>query len=513
MKIEIIVNSMEFMNNLKSIETDDDLDSFLNSTDLSFDLLDSILSSSNSENIPKSLFNLLLNSENAVIRMVSSQRLLKFCNMLSDVTRSAQDETKKIFLLQLLIKANDINAIPNPSFCVNAIQEPLIRSLQSDNIALYEEIENVIIILATSFPISIQNLQFDYNALDSEKATRYISLYAKLLGINEVLFDNCRRFKLIEPIMNLIHSDDILSKLVCYENMLPEFGKTANGTRYLVESGILQGILQIVNEYGSPTYDALLGEQALRTLCRIITSACKTIDFTAILGDNLNESVLLRDLLIAIKNMLHAETASDKVAGWSALCDLACLSPHIVKRISDDALLLEVMLALMDSTPQVQGVFLNGVAMIFEKHTAIEYDMVTDQAFAQKVLKDFFIKIGTIKGSVSTLAFLYEQLRKPVSETRHGSYRLMTTFVNFNPTFAIVSLFQLPGFYDYLIERSTEFSKEGKEWKYGLIAAIYGKATSAGIGLGDKIFASLKKIIDQGPFFIEFQMEDAQIAT
>ena len=71
----------------------------------------------------------------------------------------------------------------------------------------------------------------------------------------------------------------------------------------------------------------------------------------------------------------------------------------------------------------------------------------------------------------------------------------------------------LPGFYDYLIERSTEFSKEGKEWKYGLIAAIYGKATSAGIGLGDKIFASLKKIIDQGPFFIEFQMEDAQIAT
>ena len=68
------------------------------------------------------------------------------------------------------------------------------------------------------------------------------------------------------------------------------------------------------------------------------------------------------------------------------------------------------------------------------------------------------------------------------------------------------------GFYDYIHERSTEFSKEGKEWKYNLITVIHSKATSAGIALGDKIFASLNKIIDQGPYFIDFQMADAQTA-
>ena len=193
-------------------------------------------------------------------------------------------------------------------------------------------------------------------------------------------------------------------------------------------------------------------------------------------------------------------------------CDLASLSPHIVKRVCDDTPLMEIMLALMDSTPQVQGVFLNGVAMIFEKYTDIEYSTVSEQDLVHKVLKDFFIKIGNVKGSVSTLGFLYEQLRKPLSEIRHGSYRLMSAIVSFEPTFAIVSLFQLPGFYDYIHERSTEFSKEGKEWKYNLITVIHSKATSAGIALGDKIFASLNKIIDQGPYFIDFQMADAQTA-
>ena len=65
-----------------------------------------------------------------------------------------------------------------------------------------------------------------------------------------------------------------------------------------------------------------------------------------------------------------------------------------------------------------------------------------------------------------------------------------------------------PGFKEYVLDRSTEHSKEGKERKFELVQALAVSPTSVEI-LGQPYVVHLREYVNQGPFYVAAQSEVA----
>lgn len=67
---------------------------------------------------------------------------------------------------------------------------------------------------------------------------------------------------------------------------------------------------------------------------------------------------------------------------------------------------------------------------------------------------------------------------------------------------------ELPGFNEYILDRSTEKVKEGKDVKFGIVKILAESPTVADI-FGQPFYVKLKALCLQGPFYVEAQSEVA----
>ena len=77
-----------------------------------------------------------------------------------------------------------------------------------------------------------------------------------------------------------------------------------------------------------------------------------------------------------------------------------------------------------------------------------------------------------------------------------------------NQPWAARLLNQEPGFLEYLLDRSTERDKEGKETKFEVVKALSEAYCTAEI-FGNPALLSLKVYVREGPFYVRVQSEVA----
>ena len=69
-------------------------------------------------------------------------------------------------------------------------------------------------------------------------------------------------------------------------------------------------------------------------------------------------------------------------------------------------------------------------------------------------------------------------------------------------------------FFQYLRNRTTEFDKAGKEWKFALIGALWESLRQAGLQINtadeQEIRATLQSMVQQGPFYMPPRVEEPQ---
>ena len=63
-------------------------------------------------------------------------------------------------------------------------------------------------------------------------------------------------------------------------------------------------------------------------------------------------------------------------------------------------------------------------------------------------------------------------------------------------------------FFSYLQDRSTEYSKEGKDWKFSIILAVHLSPVKS--LLADEVVAKIESMVGQGPYFMPAAMGDVQ---
>lgn len=60
-----------------------------------------------------------------------------------------------------------------------------------------------------------------------------------------------------------------------------------------------------------------------------------------------------------------------------------------------------------------------------------------------------------------------------------------------------------PGFMEFLLNRSTERDKEGKEAKFAIIQSICQGGEDAKLAIGNVNFLKLRRYVNEGVFFVE----------
>jgi 26S proteasome non-ATPase regulatory subunit 5 len=104
-------------------------------------------------------------------------------------------------------------------------------------------------------------------------------------------------------------------------------------------------------------------------------------------------------------------------------------------------------------------------------------------------------------------------LDQPFPDLRYATFHVMQELAG-HP-WGVKALFAYPGFLEFLVNRSTETTKEGKEWKYTIIEAVVmgeRKDNRARDVLNEDAFGLLTAYLGQGVHYIQGELA-AKIAS
>ena len=147
-------------------------------------------------------------------------------------------------------------------------------------------------------------------------------------------------------------------------------------------------------------------------------------------------------------------------------------------------------------------------------------------------LKKFILDVISDIKNVNITDYLLKLATMPISSTRHAAVNLMRS-IALQPTgWGLQLLFQTTTssssssasssssynnnnnksgtkFYDYLFNRHTEYAKDGKDFKFALIQAIYHNPSK--IHLSQEINDKIQSMIQQGAYYLTPRTADPQL--
>lgn len=122
-----------------------------------------------------------------------------------------------------------------------------------------------------------------------------------------------------------------------------------------------------------------------------------------------------------------------------------------------------------------------------------------DAPAAQAVMA-FLAAVGASCGHAPADVFMHA-LRKPESAARQAALDALVAFASVPVEAVLRALYGTSGAGAYILDRSTESTKEGKERKFEIVAATLRNPVS--VALGDTFLVHLRTYYEQGPFYIK----------
>lgn len=101
----------------------------------------------------------------------------------------------------------------------------------------------------------------------------------------------------------------------------------------------------------------------------------------------------------------------------------------------------------------------------------------------------------------SILPILINIAKQPFVDLRLVAYRCLLELTR--STWALQAMNNEPGFIEFLLNRSTEKDKEGKEAKFGIIQSICQNDSQAKAALGNINYLKLRRYLNEGVFYVE----------
>ncbi|XP_022328656.1 26S proteasome non-ATPase regulatory subunit 5-like [Crassostrea virginica] len=315
---------------------------------------------------------------------------------------------------------------------------------------------------------------------------RVYEMLIQICKLSLAALENTHHSGLLQQLLNEVHKDDILVQLNAIE-MLSDLTMVDHGLVYLDQQGIVGKLENMMGELDSHPLGNLLLPGLTKFFGGVARFHPKEVcgsnkTFVSSVFDGLSSSDQTQKSL----SVQTVGFIGESVEGKMALDKLGNTMIHGVKLIGA---------MIRDAPSELRIKALDTVCSI----TKLQISEQTDELL--KLTEKWFSLLS--KNSFETLMSL---VRQPFTDLRCSSHCVLQSLA-LQP-WGQNLMNNYPGFNEFLLDRTTEKTKETKESKFAIIKTIAESPTAVDI-FGQPYIVQVKALALQGPFFVQTQSEVA----
>jgi len=479
----------------------------------------SLLNGNDKLEILREILSIILMIDNSIQSISISLSIPILINELNTLNNNKIDE----LLIRILMKMIEKSSNNIKDDIIFHILNYSLNKVSSDDLSISELASNLIEIIIIKYDVErYLPIIFSHSHSHLSNSTnyiRYITIMAKILTFSDKHFDASLKAGTVNAIFDICRdNDDILAQIVTIELIL-NFSYTSNGLKYLFTNGVMSWL--IVTACGSHNKsinsNELLGPTALRLIGEILISSSSKSLIIDLCWFHEESSELMNNFLNAISSYIDSSDEANRLIGIRALTDLALSSKKGYYVVLNHDQLIQSLLSLLNGKVEVQAVVLSSIARILDQNITepsseekqnssiiIEHqneDENNDSIISDKKLH-LLKSIGDVK-RMNTIIYLIKSAKQPVQEIRLASFDVLRAIAGQSKGMGIHLLYSTSGFREFIEDRETEYSKEGKEAKFSVIQNI---ARSKGF-LSADVSNIIEKMINEGPYYRPLIME------
>jgi len=287
-------------------------------------------------------------------------------------------------------------------------------------------------------------------------------------------YELCEETEFLSIITHSFAVDDILEKLNIIE-LFDEVCKSLQGVKYLEKTGTINKLLETIK---NPEEDALVINKIIRFLGSVSSR-----------GD-IYFSTLFQAPFIDVICQILAGEENDTLEACIATIGGICSTDVGLRSIlsNEKKKLLDAFLENIKASDTVLMV------STFYSLSAI-FGRTTESC--KNELHELFLKISQ---DPPTAQLLLDNFNSPFIELRYSVFAFITSVLKHS--WGVKELLEYPGFLEFIMDRSTEKTKQGKEWKYAIAEQIVKQGSAPQVISAPK-FQDLVTYLKLGVYFID----------
>ncbi|CAO3663137.1 unnamed protein product [Umbelopsis ramanniana] len=314
--------------------------------------------------------------------------------------------------------------------------------------------------------------------IDETIKFRVYELIIKVAGSSKEGFELAENDMLLDDIIAEVKSNDILIKINAIE-MLMEMAASPPGYRFMKQANLLGYIADLMkNEAGSES--AVTVCAAIKFFGRLVS--VKGVDISEIEAD--------LGIVEIWKNILQ-NASDDTLIVTIATIGLVGSSTNALILLNEKGILDEFCSNFRLSAGHIKVGYLQSISQLLAVHDTSEKSVVVE-----KITENIFHNMGGSAGPIELLVSLAQQ---PLEEMRVSVFAVLESIATHE--WGQRELTQSTKFLDYILNRTTESTHDGKTWKFSIIRALT-VTPNAAANIEPMALRRLAEYVKQGPFYI-----------
>ncbi|CAI5704320.1 unnamed protein product [Peronospora effusa] len=294
----------------------------------------------------------------------------------------------------------------------------------------------------------------------------------------------------IDLILNCLQSDDPLF-LMNVVDLVPAICQTKIGVQYVFQSGTLKTLLAM-------TEDPFVGDNAIRLVGEISATAARMNIETWSWSD----ATLSKAFLKTVKSKMQSTDSLQQIAAMDALAAFGSSSDKELDFLLQHRSICQMWLQFGSSTKMpVKANCFHSIGRVLGAHTRLtkQVDQVPEEnAGVWSMCERLFNSLGAECAQESTMIFLMKTLKQPFEELRTSVFHVLRSAAAQNSSWGIRVLLSYGGFFEFLLDRTTEPTKETREWKFAVLDAVLASPFQS--QLDPSLLERLQMSMRRGPY-------------
>ncbi|ETI49598.1 hypothetical protein F441_06599 [Phytophthora nicotianae CJ01A1] len=319
---------------------------------------------------------------------------------------------------------------------------------------------------------------------------RYLETIVKICAQKDEHMEYGTSSGAIDLVLNCLKSDDPLF-LMNVVDLVPAVCQTKIGVQYIFQSGTLKTLLAM-------TEDPFVGGNAVRLVGEVsATAASLNIE-----SWSWSDATLSKAFLETVESKMQSSDSLQQIAAMDALAAFASSSDKELQLLLQHRSICQMWLQLGSSAKMpVKANCYHSLARVIGAHTRLSKQpeqMPEENAGVWNLCERLFNSLGSECGQQSTMVLLMNALKQPFEELRTSVFHVLRSVAAQNNPWGMRALLSYGGFFEFLMDRTTEPTKETREWKFAVLDAVLASPFQPLLdaSLREKLQASLRR----GPY-------------